>query len=641
MHSSLPTSRRPSARSVIERSVRALLKPRDLIPIWKWSEQHVRLEPPYPTPFHGAYDSATMPYVREPQEEICNPYTRVVVFCCDAQHCKTENIILNPIRFTVGADPAPTLIVMPAGDDARSFSEARLQPSLKSTPPCAEQIPADPDLFKLSEMHLKNCTLTLVGAGSPGKLASRPIKKLFCDEVDKWEQASSREASPLDLAMERVTAYHDHIIVMASTPTIEGGAIWQELKKSDWRRYFVPCPRCNFEQYLEFRDREVNVNRVCWPKEARLADGSWDFELVRRGAWYECRQCGGRIEQHEKAAIIQAGHWKKTQLNMPPERVGFHINRLYSPHKTWGDVAVKFLEAHDNFSALQNVVNSWFAEIWKLESRELTEARLADVMKPYALGTCPTKPLKIIVGVDVQEVGFFYIVRAFGAGAESWLLDYGHVATYDDVKALGDKEFPIFGTTETMRPWRGLIDSGYDKQGVYEFCHNSRGFWHPVKGWESKGMAGAVKSSDVKWYPSQSNRQRIIRILLFDDHSFTSDLFIRRLQNHDGPRWWLPGGVDDGHGGKIGAAGRDYIKQLLSMELREKRNERNATVQYWHQKSKADHYKDCEKIALVGEWLMMKMLTKKRHAEETATANSESDIAAAAENIESSTDSAG
>lgn len=45
------------------------------------------------------------------------------------------------------------------------------------------------------------------GANSPAGLASRPIRILLCDEVDRFPLSAGTEGDPVDLASKRMTTY--------------------------------------------------------------------------------------------------------------------------------------------------------------------------------------------------------------------------------------------------------------------------------------------------------------------------------------------------------------------------------------------------------------------------------------------------
>jgi len=572
------------AGDVIERTARRAVKPRIFEPVWKWAERNVRLSV-RTTNTPGPYDSGWIAYTRGWQEAFSNPRLKEIVICAAAQTGKTETV-LNCIRYAIAEDPGPMLWIMPAESLARSFSETRLQPSLRDCPPCAEQIPDDPDAFKLLEMHFADCTLNLVGANSPAQLASRPVRYLFADEVDKFPEASGKEAGALELARVRTTSFWNAKTILTSTPTVEGGQIWQAYLNGTRHKYFVRCPHCQHEQELTFP-------QVKWPTdEETKPGGAWNVDAVERLAYYECTACRHHVEQNWRHTMIRGGCWKPTNPNAPADRVSFHLNALYSAWRSWGSIAREFLEVKDSPSGLQNFTNSILAEPWKIQlGEQIQEAGLLDLRADYALGTCPVKPRFITIAADVQRDCIYYTVRTWGEASESWLVDYGKLPKLESLNEILGREYNIAGTSETARPFRGMIDSGFNAQAVYEFCSASRGKFVPAKGWAS--LAQPVKIAVISYMPGRGGSERNIELYHFDDGSFKTELYLRRIQDRKGPKWHLPRNI-----------GPDFITQLTAERLVEKRNSRGVPEQVWIIGRQENHLGDCEKLQLVQGYLL-------------------------------------
>ena len=135
-------------------------------------------------------DSSLTPYTRFWMDSFASPRVREIAIVAATQLGKTETL-LNLIRYIVAEDGGPTLWVAPAETLVRSFSESRLQPSLRDCPPCAAQIPDDADQFKLTEMHLKECTIK-------GKLDDDCMKSRGWVAVTP-PQAEQKKDDPLSL----------------------------------------------------------------------------------------------------------------------------------------------------------------------------------------------------------------------------------------------------------------------------------------------------------------------------------------------------------------------------------------------------------------------------------------------------------
>ena len=85
----------------------------------------------------------------------------------------------------------------------------------------------------------------MAGANSASSLASRPIRIVFMDEVDRFPASAGSEGDPVALTKKRTTTFWNRKIIMTSTPTIKGASrIEQAFSESDQRKYYVPCPAC-------------------------------------------------------------------------------------------------------------------------------------------------------------------------------------------------------------------------------------------------------------------------------------------------------------------------------------------------------------------------------------------------------------
>jgi len=187
---------------------------------------------------------------------------------------------------------------MPRVPDAKSASHNRIQPMLESSPALKSHLPRlEDDITKL-EYHLDHMIVYFAGSNNPPDLAQRPIRYLFLDEVDKLPAFSGKEVDPIKLATERTRTFWNRKIVKVSTPTTRQGYIFREYKKSDRRRYYVPCPHCGKYQILVF-------NQIKWSEEERDAEKIRTKQL----AWHECQHCGEKIMEQAKAKMIAQGIW--------------------------------------------------------------------------------------------------------------------------------------------------------------------------------------------------------------------------------------------------------------------------------------------------------------------------------------------
>lgn len=192
--------------------------------------------------------------------------------------------MLVMLGYAVDQDPGPVLLVQSSMGRGQKLQQ---EPPAASTGglhgPCQAQDRRQVRLFSGGNGGLDTCSIYLQGAGNPAQLASRPIRYLLADEVDKWPDESKKEADALSLGHGAHEAFPNHKAVLASTPTIARGLTWQAFKAGDQRRYHVPCPAAGHFFVLQWQ-------QVKWP-EASAA------KAVVDQTWLECPHCQGAITE--------------------------------------------------------------------------------------------------------------------------------------------------------------------------------------------------------------------------------------------------------------------------------------------------------------------------------------------------------
>ncbi len=133
--------------------------------------------------------------------------------------------LLNVLGYYISQDPSPILLVNPTLEMSEVFSKTRLAPMLRDSP-CLQGLVADPRSRDsgntLLSKNFPGGVLALAGANSPAGLASRPIRIVLCDEVDRFPASAGPEGDPVNLAIKRSATFQNRKIIIGSTPTIKG-----------------------------------------------------------------------------------------------------------------------------------------------------------------------------------------------------------------------------------------------------------------------------------------------------------------------------------------------------------------------------------------------------------------------------------
>ena len=518
----------------------------------------------------GPYSTAWTPYVREVLRAMADPRTETVVLCWGTQLGKTLTQTVY-LAYRLAEDPGPTLWVMPTEALARSFSETRLMPLLESCEPVRAKFPLDSSRIKILQFDLIDSTTNLVGSNSPANISSRPVETVFLDEIDKFAEASEKEAAALALATERTKAFPRRKHIMASTPTLESGDCWQQYLAGTREKYLLACPHCK-------KEIELVWDYVRWDKDARGEDGKWDLGRVSASAHYACQECGGKITDTQKRSMLDKGRWKATNDKPEPRRRTFHLSSLYSPTISFGQAAVKFLTERVYFVGLQNFVNGWLAMPW--------QDQFSDEDKPIPAGAFTMRSAWDqaavgLMGVDVQQDSFYVVVRLFNEKGESRLWLAEKAVSWDQVEL-------IFRSVPAQKKF-GCVDSGYRTKEVYRVC--SRNNWLAMKG--EDGFMG---------YQHRAGNQTMLRVyapetLIPEDSCyfmrFRSQLaqdLLAWLRAGQGPEWLV---AND--------AGSEYLDHLKSHRKTNTFSRRTGKVTYeWvRMKSRADHFYDAETMVAV------------------------------------------
>ena len=447
----------------------------------EWADKF-RVLDPMTSAEPGQWVTARTPYLKEPMDSYRDPDIEEIVLMMSTQVGKTE-CMLNMLGYTIDQDPAPTLFIMPRDTDARSMSEDRIESMCRLSPSISNELTGKEDDIRKMKLIFKRMILYLQGANSPAGLASKPIGRLFFDEVDKYPPFSGKEASPIKLATERTRTFWNRKIVKCSTPTTHEAYIYNEYEKTDKRRFYLPCVHCGHFQILIWP-------QIKFPKNVRNPDQIKNERL----AHYECIECKVKIKDIHKQAMLQKGVWSPDGCTVNKDGTfegefpktlmrGYWINALYSPWLTFSQIASEFLKSIPKVEDHMNFVNSWLAEVWEETIQDAREEDDVDkLVLPYKEGTVPAGVLVITAAVDVQKDHFYLSLRGWGYNEESWGIRKDQVESWEEVETI------LFKTTYTredgklMQVRLALIDSGFRTDEVYDFCMKWRGITRPIKG---------------------------------------------------------------------------------------------------------------------------------------------------------------
>lgn len=542
----------------------AALKPPERLTVSEWADKY-RILSELDSASPGHWRTSKTPYLKAVMDAFNDDFVHDITFCAGSQLGKTS-AEQNMIGYAVAQDPGPMLIVYPSEKLAKFTSEKRLQPLFRLSPDLSKHFRERES--KDLELAFDSMYIALTGANSVSDLSSRPVRYVFFDEIDKFPKWTGAEAGPLELAAERTKTFYNYKIVKVSTPTLKTGNIWQGWLNADVQfKYFVPCPHCGEMQVLEF-------GQIKWPEGA-------DENEARMAAYYECKYCHEIIDDRQKPAMLRAGEWQgEKKKSGRAVKVAFHLNSLYSPWLTFGDVAAKFIASKDEPSLLMNFINSWLAEPWVDKSSRMVSDVIMEKQLPYERGTMPAEAQLLTAGIDVQLDHFWFSVRAWGPHLTSWLVDYGRLETWADLEVMLNRNYPdVNGEIHNIN--LACIDSGYNTDEVFAFCAHNMDVLVPTK-----GASNPLKSRYNVSILDKSAAGFGLRLYIMDTNQL-KNFIASRMSIDAGARgsWNVYRDID-----------REYCDQICSEQKVEQKDKKGRVSIVWEKISShaANHLLDCE-----------------------------------------------
>lgn len=490
-----------------------VMSPPPILKISEWADSYRKLsaeasaEP-------GQWNTDRAPYQREIMNSLNDSEVEEIVVMSSAQVGKTE-IILNILGFYIDYDPSPIMIIQPTEAMGIAFSKDRLSTMLRDTPSLRDKFPnpksRDGDN---SMMHKKfpGGHVTIVGANAPSGLASRPIKILLCDEVDRYPLSAGSEGDPIDLAKKRTTTFWNRKKAYVSTPTIKGiSRIESEYETSSKGKWCVECPCCGEYQPYE------------WPR------------IIFEDVTMECRECKERFTETEWKA--QPGKWiHEDETN---KKRGFHLNELASPWKHWDEVIDDFKKANralkekGSTEQMKVFINTSLGETWEQKGEGADEELLLSRREQYE-ADIPDGVILLTAGVDVQDNRFEIEIVGWAKGYESWGIQYKTIycdlekdESWDKLEEELDKEF-YFKDKRKLGIAATCIDTGgHFTAKSYKFLKKMEKKQKRIFG--IKGMGGEGISFIHK--ESRNNNEKVRIFILGVDAG--KEMIVARLKTVD------------------------------------------------------------------------------------------------------------
>jgi phage terminase large subunit GpA-like protein len=536
---------RARLRTALRRGLARAWSPPPKLALHEWADKH-RMLSPESAALPGRWDTTNEPMAMGVMAAGSDPMVEKLTAMCAAQILKTE-FLLNLIGFYAHGDPAPILMVQPTVEMGEAFSKDRLAPMIRDTPALTPLFDTKSRESSDTILHkaFPGGRVTIAGANAPAGLASRPIRVVLCDEVDRYPASAGKEGDPVGLAEKRTTTFWNRFIALVSTPTVKGESrIEESYEEGDKRQFYVPCPHCTVRQVIKWSGVKWDSDD---PQSARYhcREDAFDPDTGEFGCgkpWTEAE----RIAAIELAVTFPGFGWIAEKEFKG--HASFHASQLASKRVPLMRVVKEFLEAKKaaGVERLKQWINTVLAETWEdggeRADPDSLHARREEYEPGYAKDYGPAAPAGLLpkrvglvtAGVDIQDNRWECEIVGWGPNEERWSLDYiVHMAdptTPAYWEALDEallREFrhplgPVLKISTTC-----IDTGGHHTQAVHDFCRprfsrrifGIKGIGGPGRPiWPAKATKNLAKNTDTYILGVDQAKSAMQKRLLIKEH---------------------------------------------------------------------------------------------------------------------------
>lgn len=417
----------------------------------------------------GQWRTERAPYQREIMDSVTNPGIEIIIVMSSSQVGKSE-IINNVIGYYIDVDPGPLLMIQPTIEIAQDYSKRRITPMIKDTEVLNEKV-ADSKTRDLNNTILMKVFpggfLAMGGANSPAGLASRPIRILLCDEVDRYPESAGSEGDPIKLAEKRTATFWNRKKIFVSTPTTKDTSrIEQEYYLGTQEKWCIKCPNCGHYHFIVLRDIQFEYQKQVINKKK--------IYTVTNTKW-RCPTCLNEYDEY--AMRRQPAKWIADNPLAIENRIrSFRMNAFTSPWYTWKQIVQEFLESKDDPEKFKVFVNTVLGETWEERGEIKDETALLERREEYT-AELPDGVLVLTMAADTQDDRLEYEIVGWGRDEECWGIKKGIIwgkpddsAVWKELDEYIDRTWHFSNGTGLMTGCTCVDSGGHFTDEVYRYC---------------------------------------------------------------------------------------------------------------------------------------------------------------------------
>ena len=549
------------------------LKPSTDLGIVGWCEKHVDL------PFSARaqkFDCSYSPWLRQILEAIGDNRNKQVVVKAPTGGGKTT--LFEALAMYVPVeDPGNMLIVFQTDNEAKEWSDTRLDKVVDACKPLQAFLPADRHKRKKTEIIFPHMDL-IIGAANYSTLQSKSIRWVIMNEVWLYKRGMIGEAK------KRTHDRWNSRLILCSQGSFEGDDFDNEFNEGTIYVYHWRCEGC--DNLIEWKFDDIKYTKIYGD------DGKCDINETQKTVFMECPECQKQYSNdgRTRRRLSTQSEYVITKHGLS-RHVSFNLSAECLWYVDWAELVKEFINAQNKIalgdkSALQQFVQKREAKTWKHETEEAREALMLSTYSKseYLDGKKINDEFCRFLTVDVQQDHFWFCCRAWRQDGSSMLISEGKALTFETLESLRIQY--------KVNPQCLLIDSQYRTDEIYKHCAYYK--WIALKGADKLGFDTITKTGKKVLKPyskiatAQTTAGTHAKYLYWSNESIKDLLVI--LRNGESHEWALPSDLSD-----------DFKTQIDSESKKEVIDKATGNVKLrWVRTKKHNHLWDCECMQLVG-----------------------------------------
>ena len=572
---------------------------RDKISVADWIENNFELSRSYA--IQGKVK--LFPWQRDPVNAI-QKYNRVI-FVAPVQTGKSM-LAEGVLGYMIDREPMNFMLCYAKKETVQDVFDERLKPFVEEIPAICKYWNGEDKNLTKRRIKLNHCIGRVASAGVPADVATFNAGFIVGSEVAKWPEKGFDQQKALRGRQQASRMLGKSVKELyESSPRYEGDKLWAMAHRAGtiYLKPHYQCPFCKYWQMLE----DTKIIEI--PNKKGERDHDPDRIRTEKAAKYNCEKCKKDISETSRLKMADKIVWaavdpqnkNKTIEKISPEgkiigrkkanAIVFNWNRLVDTTWSFYECLACYFESliSSEPEALATYQNEDMARWVKVKTERISkgflESKKADYYQYGDKAFMPSGIVILIGGIDTQDDGFYYVIRGFGRGMESWLIrsDFIHCDMSEDkyknpaeVHSLIEQELYRlsyrYEDGKTIPITWIFQDEGGHRQRDVIYCSQ-----HMINLYRYKGASGR----QAKMLEQSKNEPRL--------YLGNTEQLSRRVQAAiESSIWHIPKDIQT-----------EYCDQILNQYDEEYQDLRGNTRHVWVTKE-PDHLRDCENYIEAG-----------------------------------------